>query len=359
MVGDFKNGGRELRPQGDAEQVRVHDFVIPELGRVTPYGVYDVGKNRGWVSVGVDHDTATFAVESIRRWWCSMGKPIYRQAQRLLITADSGGSNGSRVRLWKLELQKLADETRLHISVCHLPPDTSKWNKIEHRLFSFISQNWRGKPLVSHEVIVNLISATTTQTGLKVRAKLDANSYPPRAKVSKKQIAEINIRPDSFHGEWNSLVLQKAESFQVPAIIADVGPEATKRFFEFFTVPIRNKNTRMAYYQAIGQFLDWCQRAGFRGLEDIEPITVAAYIEQHPGSPATIKQHMSAIRMLFSWLTEKGILAMNSAREVKTEKFSRREGKTPAFHTEQVQKVLDKIDTSNEVGLRDRALLGT
>jgi integrase/recombinase XerD len=153
--------------------------------------------------------------------------------------------------------------------------------------------------------------------------------------------------------------LVKAESFQVPALIADNGPEATKRYFEFFTVPIRNKNTRIAYYHAIGQFLDWCQRAGFRGLEDIEPITVAAYVEQHPGSPATIKQHMSAIRMLFSWLTAQGILAMNPAREVKTEKFSRREGKTPAFDIEQVQKVLDKIDTSNEVGLRDRALLGT
>ena len=156
-----------------------------------------------------------------------------------------------------------------------------------------------------------------------------------------------------------ALGLVKAGSFQVPALIADIGPEATKRYFEFFTVPIRNKNTRIAYYHAIGQFLDWCQRAGFRDLEDIEPITVAAYVEQHPGSPATIKQHMSAIRMLFSWLTEKGILAMNPAREVKTEKFSRREGKTPAFDTEQVQKVLDKIDTSNDVGLRDRALLGT
>jgi integrase len=156
-----------------------------------------------------------------------------------------------------------------------------------------------------------------------------------------------------------ALGLVKAGSFQVPALIADIGPEATKRYFEFFTVPIRNKNTRIAYYHAIGQFLDWCQRAGFRGLEDIEPITVAAYVEQHPGSPATIKQHMSAIRMLFSWLTEKGILAMKPAREAKTEKFSRTEGKTPAFDTEQVQKVLDKIDTSNEVGLRDRALLGT
>ena len=203
LVGDFKNVGRELRRKGDPEKVRVHDFVIPELGRVTPYGVYDVGQNRGWVSVGIDHDTATFAVESIRRWWRSMGEPVYRQAQRLLITADSGGSNGSRVRLWKLELQKLADGTALQISVCHLPPGTSKWNKIEHRLFSFISQNWRGKPLVSHEVIVNLISATTTETGLKVQAELDTNSYPPGAKVSKKQIEEINIRPDSFHGEWN------------------------------------------------------------------------------------------------------------------------------------------------------------
>jgi hypothetical protein len=193
--------------------VRVHDFVIPESGRVTPYGVYDVGKNRGWVSVGVDHDTATFAVVSIRRLWRSMGKPVYRQAQRLLITADSGGSNGSRVRLWKLELQKLADETRLHISVCHLPPGTSKWNKIEHPLFSFISQNWRGKPLVSHEVIVNLISATTTQTGLKVRAKLDTNSYPPGAKVSKKQIAALNIHLDSFHGEWNYTIRPNIRDF--------------------------------------------------------------------------------------------------------------------------------------------------
>jgi transposase len=186
LVGNFKNGGRELRPKGDPEQVRVHEFVIPELGRATPYGVYDVGKNRGWVSVGTDHDTASFAVESIRRWWRSMGKAAYRQAKRLLITADSGGSNGSRVRLWKLELQQLADETGLEISVCHLPPGTSKWNKIEHRLFSFISQNWRGKPLVSHEVIVNLISATTTQAGLKVRAKLDTNAYPPRGEGVRK-----------------------------------------------------------------------------------------------------------------------------------------------------------------------------
>jgi transposase len=203
LVGDFKNGGRELRPKGDPERVRVHDFVIPALGRATPYGVYDVGKNRGWVNVGTDHDTATFAVESIRRWWRSMGKAAYRQATRLLITADSGGSNGSRVRLWKLELQHLADETGLELSVCHLPPGTSKWNKIEHRLFSFISQNWRGKPLVSHEVIVNLIAATTTRTGLKVRAKLDTNAYPSGVKVSEKQVAGIQLSPDAFHGEWN------------------------------------------------------------------------------------------------------------------------------------------------------------
>jgi hypothetical protein len=203
LVGDFKNGGRELRPKGDPEQVRVHDFVIPALGRATPYGVYDVGKNRGWVSVGTDHDTASFAVESIRRWWRSMGQAAYRQAKRLLITADSGGSNGARVRLWKLELQHLADETGLELSVCHLPPGTSKWNKIEHRLFSFISQNWRGKPLVSHEVIVNLIAATTTRTGLKVRAKLDTNIYPAGVKVSAKQVAGIRLSPDSFHGEWN------------------------------------------------------------------------------------------------------------------------------------------------------------
>jgi transposase len=202
-VGNFKNGGRALRPKGDPEQVRVHDFVIPALGRATPYGVYDVGKNRGWVNVGTDHDTATFAVESIRRWWRSMGKAAYRQATRLLITADSGGSNGARVRLWKLELQHLADETGLEISVCHLPPGTSKWNKIEHRLFSFISQNWRGKPLVSHEVIVNLIAATTTRTGLKVRAKLDTNTYPAGVKVSEKQVAGIQISPNAFHGEWN------------------------------------------------------------------------------------------------------------------------------------------------------------
>ena len=189
LVGDFKNNGRELRPAGNPEQVRVHDFIIPELGRANPYGIYDIAHNTGWVSVGVDHDTAAFAVETIRRWWYGMGQDFYPRATELLITADSGGSNGSRVRLWKLELQKLADETGLNIKVCHLPPGTSKWNKIEHRLFSFISQNWRGKPLISHEVIVNLIAATTTKAGLKVRALIDSNLYPAGLKVSDQQVA--------------------------------------------------------------------------------------------------------------------------------------------------------------------------
>jgi len=203
LVGDFKNGGRELRPKGQPEKVRVHDFKIPELGKASPYGVYDVSCNSGWVNVGVDHDTAAFAVESIRRWWQLMGEERYPEAKRLLITADSGGSNGYRTKLWKLELQKLANETGLSISVSHLPPGTSKWNKIEHRLFSFISQNWRGKPLVSHEVIVNLIAATTTREGLRVKCQLDTKLYPSGIKVSNKEMASINLQSDSFHGEWN------------------------------------------------------------------------------------------------------------------------------------------------------------
>jgi hypothetical protein len=207
LVGDFKNAGREWHPAGQAVPVRVYDFIIPALGRVTPYGVYDMGQNTGWVNVGTDHDTATFAVESIRRWWYAMGQPAYAHARTLLITADGGGSNGSRVRLWKLELQQLANETGLEIAVCHFPPGTSKWNKIEHRLFSFISQNWRGKPLVSHEVIVNLIAATTTQTGLKVVCQLDQNAYPAGLKVSKKALEEIHLRRDAFHGEWNYTIL--------------------------------------------------------------------------------------------------------------------------------------------------------
>jgi transposase len=209
LVGAFKNNGRELRPKGDPEKVRVHDFLIPELGRAAPYGVYDVTQNAGWVSVGVDHDTAAFAAQSIRRWWESMGSAAYPRAGRLLITADSGGSNGARVRLWKLELQKLADETGLQITICHLPPGTSKWNKIEHRLFSFISQNWRGKPLVSHQVIVNLIAATTTKTGLRVRAELDPGKYPKGVKVSDKEVATIRLERDPFHGEWNYTILPR------------------------------------------------------------------------------------------------------------------------------------------------------
>jgi transposase len=203
LIGDFKNGGKELRPKGDPEKVRVHDFLIPELGRANPYGIYDIGLNTGWVSVGVDHDTAEFAVESIRRWWRSMGQQAYPKATSLLITADGGGSNGSRVRLWKLELQKFADETALSIAVSHFPPGTSKWNKIEHRLFSRITQNWRGKPLISLEVIVSLIAATRTTTGLKVHSELDTRSYPKGVKVSDKDIAQLNLRRDQFHGEWN------------------------------------------------------------------------------------------------------------------------------------------------------------
>jgi transposase len=212
LVGDFKNAGREWELKGQPEEVRVHDFAIrePDKGKVAPYGVYDLGRNVGWVSVGVDHDTAAFAVESIRRWWRWMGTRSYPQAKRLLITADSGGSNGSRVRLWKWELQKLADEIGLEISVCHFPPGTSKWNKIEHRLFSFISQNWRGKPLISHEVIINLIAATTTATGLAVKSKLDTNTYPAGLKISDQQMAELQLKRDKFHGDWNYSVLPRS-----------------------------------------------------------------------------------------------------------------------------------------------------
>ena len=211
LVGDFKNGGREWRPKGDPEKVRVHDFVIRGLGRASPYGVYDIAHKAGWVNVGVDHDTAAFAVESIRGWWNSMGQTGYAKAKRLLITADSGGSNGSRVRLWKVELQNLADETGLRISVCHLPPGTSKWNKIEHQLFSFISQNWRGQPLVSHEVIVNLIAETKTETGLRVQSHLDTKSYPPGIKVPDAQMAELNLKRDDFHGEWNYTLIPRVQ----------------------------------------------------------------------------------------------------------------------------------------------------
>jgi hypothetical protein len=203
LVGDFKNNGREWRPKGCPEAVRVHDFLIKELGRAIPYGVYDLAANAGWVSVGIDHDTAAFAVHTIRRWWQEIGRGRYGQATRLVITADGGGSNGSRVRLWKRELQRLANELGIQIEVHHLPPGTSKWNKIEHRLFSFISQNWRAKPLVSYRVIVDLITATTTETGLKVHCELDKNSYPKGVAVSDAEMAAINIQHADFHGEWN------------------------------------------------------------------------------------------------------------------------------------------------------------
>ena len=203
LVGPFANKGRELRPVGQPTEVRMHDFVIPELGRAAPYGVYDLAENAGWVSVGTDHDTAAFAVETIRRWWTTMGRARYPNATRLLVTADAGGSNGYRLRLWKWELQKFADETGLAIGVCHFPPGTSKWNKIEHRLFSAISANWRGTPLVSHEVIVNLIAATTNRKGLRVRSELDTNAYPAGISVSDADMATLYLEADPFHGEWN------------------------------------------------------------------------------------------------------------------------------------------------------------
>lgn len=203
LVGDFKNGGRELRPKGDPEPVRVHDFAIPGLGKVAPYGVYDMAANTGWINLGITHDTAAFAVESIRRWWQELGEARYPQAKQLLITADCGGSNGARVRLWKTELQQLADQTGLAITVAHLPPGTSKWNRIEHRLFAFITQNWRGKPLLTHEVIVQLISATKTGKGLTVQCRIDRTAYDKGIKVSDAEMAALNIKPADFHGDWN------------------------------------------------------------------------------------------------------------------------------------------------------------
>ncbi len=209
LVGNFKNNGREWRRSGTPELVNVHDFIDPKLSRAVPYGVYDVTNNVGWVSVGTDHDTAAFAVNAIRRWWRTMGKKRHPKAKRLMITADGGGSNGYRVRLWKVELQKLADELKLPITVCHLPPGTSKWNKIEHRLFSFITINWRGKPLRSYRTIVQLIAATTTENGLKVRAELDENKYPKGIKVSDLQMAAVNLTRHPFHGDWNYTVSPK------------------------------------------------------------------------------------------------------------------------------------------------------
>jgi hypothetical protein len=203
LVGDFKNNGQEYRPKGEPEEVRVHDFKIPELGRAAPYGVYDIADNAGWVSVGIDHDTSAFAVNTIRRWWQTMGRNRYPKARTLIITADGGGSNGSRVRLWKMELQTLATELDIEITVCHLPPGTSKWNKIEHRLFSFITQNWRGRPLVSYQTIVQLIANTTTDTGLTVRSELDTNDYPSGIKITDAQIEALNLHRHDFHGDWN------------------------------------------------------------------------------------------------------------------------------------------------------------
>jgi transposase len=207
LVGNFKQAGREWRPEGQPESVKVHDFQDPELGKVAPYGVYDSTLNIGWVNVGTDHDTSQFAVESIRRWWRSMGATGYREAQRLLITADGGGSNGSRVRLWKRELQALATELGLAITVCHFPPGTSKWNQIEHRLFSFITMNWRGRPLISHEVVVNLIASTTNRKGLQVYCELDGNEYPKGIKVTDAEMNDLKIDRHSFHGEWNYTIL--------------------------------------------------------------------------------------------------------------------------------------------------------
>jgi len=202
-VGDFKNGGQEWFPKGAPEEVRMYDYLIKSLGKATPYGVYDLLQNQGWVSVGIDHDTAQFAVNSIRRWWNEMGQPRFPQAKELLITADGGGSNSHRSRLWKVSLQELADELGIRLCVCHFPPGTSKWNKIEHRLFSFITKNWRARPLVNLEVIVNLIASTTTRTGLLVKAALDTNHYPTKIKVSDEQLGQLRLKRHEFHGEWN------------------------------------------------------------------------------------------------------------------------------------------------------------
>lgn len=206
LVGQYKNSGKTYRPKGNPEEVKVYDFVDKELGRANPYGVYDIANNVGWVSVGTDHDTSVFAVDTIRHWWNSMGKEKYKDATELMITADGGGSNGSRVRLWKVELQKFANEIGLPIRVSHFPLGTSKWNKIEHRMFCHISMNWRGKPLISHEVIVNLIANTTTNTGLKIMAHLNKNIYPIGIKVSNEEFSSINIARDEFHGEWNYII---------------------------------------------------------------------------------------------------------------------------------------------------------
>jgi hypothetical protein len=220
LVGRYKNGGREWQPKGDPERVKVHDFIDPELGKAIPYGVYDVGADQGWVSVGEDHDTAAFAVESIRRWWSAMGSAAYPRARQLLICADAGGSNGYRNRLWKLELGRFAAVSGLTITVCHFPPGTSKWNRIEHRLFAHISMNWRGRPLTSHEVIVELIGATTTRTGLRVRAAHDTRTYPSGIKVTDAELAAVRLRAHDFHGEWNYSVDPTSQRRPLPGTAA-------------------------------------------------------------------------------------------------------------------------------------------
>jgi len=209
LVGPFKNGGREWQPKGEPEEVVIHDFVDEQLGKVIPYGVFDLSLNEGWVSVGIDHDTAQFAVQAIGRWWQKMGSKRYPRARELLITADGGGSNGSRCRLWKVALQDLATRLGLPVQVRHFPPGTSKWNKIEHRMFSHITQNWRGRPLVSHEVIINLIASTKTRTGLRIRAELDTGKYPTGIKVSDTAFNALNLKHAEFHGEWNYAILPR------------------------------------------------------------------------------------------------------------------------------------------------------
>ena len=206
LVGDFKNAGREWRPRGRPEEVRVHDFRDPKIAKAIPYGVYDLSRNEGWVSVGIDHDTARFATASIQRWWRKMGRKRYPQAKELLVTADCGGSNSSRARLWKLALQELADELGLRLTVCHFPPGTSKWNKIEHRMFCHITRNWRGRPLTSYAVIVQLIGNTRTRAGLKICSELDAHAYPLKEKVTAEQLSQVRLTPAAFHGEWNYTV---------------------------------------------------------------------------------------------------------------------------------------------------------
>lgn len=218
LVGDFKNAGQTWRPQGQPEVVRTHDFLIPELGKAVPYGVYDIGANSGWVSVGIDHDTAAFAVNAIRRWWQEMGKVRYSPANCLVITADSGGSNSARSRLWKAELQRLADETGLTLIIRHLPPGTSKWNRIEHRLFSFITGNWRGQPLLTHQVIIELIAATRTDTGLTVRCCLDQAAYPKGITVTDDELAAVNLTRCDFHGEWNYSIAPKTAKLIEPSL---------------------------------------------------------------------------------------------------------------------------------------------